>query len=124
MESFDRKIINAIYAEMLRYFKNSVEVINGVLYAKEWKFDEIGAVLYNKLRDEDGEEYEITVGLSKDYKGYFVEIEGSQVEWIESCCWDVPSLGRIVDGFYKDIKRVTSRTVRYVDEWAKNGYFF
>lgn len=123
MNSLTRKIINAIYDEMLSYFQSSVEVANGVLYAKGWKFDEIGCVLYNKLRDEDGEEYEVTVGLSKDYKGYFVQIEGLQVEWIESCCWDVPSLGRIVDGFYKDINRIVSRTVKCLNGWVENGFY-
>lgn len=106
---FDNMIIDAIYDLILRYFSNNVSFHYDTLhmYNKNWKYDDIGRVIYNTVEDIDNpkNEVEIQIGLSKNYDGYFIisDAKGGRNQEIKSKAY---SLGSIVDNIDEDILNI------------------
>ena len=120
---FDNAIINAIYELMLRYFQNNVSFhgivcdlktdndIDVDLYNKDWQYDKVGRVIYNNVHI-DGEDIEITIGLSKNYDKFFISSDGITIDvYVKN-----RTLGGIVDNISEEILNVEDRLIKGIND--------
>lgn len=120
---FDNAIIDAIYELMLRYFQNNVSFhgivydlktdddIDVDLYNKDWQYDKVGRVIYNNAHI-DGEDIEITIGLSKNYDKFFISSDGITIDvYVKN-----RTLGGIVDNISEEILNVEDRFIKGIND--------
>lgn len=120
--NFDNTIIDAIYELMLRYFQNNVSyhLLYTDMYNKNWKYDNIGRVIYNHITVDDGKNYdeiEITIGISKNFDSYIISSDARG-----GCSFTVRSkansLGTMVDEISTDILNIEDSLIKEIE----NGF--